>query len=91
MIPGPQQRRLHKLAATFGMTRTERHDLALVVVNHEGSWRSLPEADAEKLCLVLIGYAYVQHILRERSAAEHAARARAATPLPPVARRRVPA
>lgn len=87
----PRHRQLHKLCTQFGMTDTERHDLALVVVNHEGSWRTLTEADAATLCSVLVGYAYVQHILRERTAAEHATRARPATPVPPVARRRVPA
>lgn len=84
---GPHQRRLHALCTRFGLDRQDRHDLALVIVGHEGSWRTLTEVDAERLCLVMVGYAYVQWLLADRLRIARAAVHRPATPLPPVARR----
>jgi hypothetical protein len=86
-VPGPHQRRLHLLCGRFGLDRQDRHDLALIIVGHEGSWRTLAEVDAERLCLVLVGYAYVNWLLADRMRIARAAITRPATPLPPVARR----
>lgn len=80
------------LCGRLNLDRTDRHDLALILVGHEGTWSTLSEADAERLCLVLVGVPYVLHLLNERLAIERATwAARQVTPLPPVARRRVSA
>lgn len=49
------------------LDREERHDLARLLVGHEGSWRTLDEDDARRIADALDGYLAVQALLMMRS------------------------
>ena len=62
----PQRLRAILLAQRLTLDRAERHDLATMLVGHEGSWRTLSEDDARRIADALYAFAAVQHLLNER-------------------------